>query len=370
MPEPPRRVSLVHQTVVALQDAIARQTWREWLPAERELTAAMCISRNTLRAALRSLAAAGIIQIIPRSGCRILLQAPVPGRIPQVPPRKALTIGLLCPIAPGDLRPVAFRWISHLRNILQEKGIHLELHHGAQYCHTGSVSALERLVQSREHTCWILALSNRTTQKWFCDNHLPCIIAGSAHKGITLPSVDVDHRAVCRHAVGVLLAHGHRRMAWLGPTPVYGGDLESDAGIAEGVENSGHTDATVQTCRYQPTPAGVATTVRRLMRSPNRPTALLIAHSHFYLTVATELARMGLRVAKDVSLICRDSDPFLTFVVPAPARYEIDAMQYARTLFKMLNEHDFGALSIASGTVRIFPQHIAGESITNLPLTA
>jgi len=58
-------------------------------------------------------------------------------------------------------------------------------------------------------------------------------MAGGAHPGIPLSSVDMDHRALGRHAAGVLARRGCRRaVLFLGPTRQMG-DAECEAGLAE-----------------------------------------------------------------------------------------------------------------------------------------
>jgi DNA-binding LacI/PurR family transcriptional regulator len=62
---------------------------------------------------------------------------------------------------------------------------------------------------------------------------------------LNLPFRDLDHRAICRHAAGILLGLGHRKLALVMQKSRRAGDLESEAGFLEGVKQSSHADAQV-----------------------------------------------------------------------------------------------------------------------------
>jgi DNA-binding LacI/PurR family transcriptional regulator len=47
---------------------------------------------------------------------------------------------------------------------------------------------------------------------------------------------------------------------------------------------------------------------------------LVVVDPNYCLTVITRLARLGWNIPGDVSVISRDYDAFLSFVIPAPAR--------------------------------------------------
>ena len=217
MPDIPQRLSLVRQTADILRAEIHKGTWKEWLPGERELTSSLQVSRNTVRAALKELAAVDLIEACHGAGYRILSS-------PHPRPRTSHSVGLLAPASLQTLRPHQAVWIDHLRAALIEKGLHLHLHQSGETSRAQSPSTLQKLIGQRAYACWVLALCPKRIQRWFAQNNVPAVVAGSTLSEIDLPFVDLDHRSLCRHAAGLLLSFGHRRIAFLTRAPLYAGD--------------------------------------------------------------------------------------------------------------------------------------------------
>jgi LacI family transcriptional regulator len=353
----PQRQSLISQTVQVLRREIDQRTWGEWLPAERELCGIFQISRNTLRAALARLQREGRVRAEHGAGNRILGSTTAARH-----KTRSRDVGLLSPEPLERLRPTQTLWIDELRALLSERECRLHVFHGHQYFRSKPGPSLEKLVAQHAHGCWILTLSNEAIQRWFSERGLRCIVAGSVHAGLDLPSRDLDHRAMCRHAAGTLLGLGHRRLALVIGQSRLAGDLASEAGFADGVRLSNQPEAEAIISRHDSTVTGVTNAVRRLMSSKSPPTAMLVANAYHYLTVVGRLAQQGVRVPQDISMISRDEDPFLPFVVPAPARYAINARILSKSLLEPILELLEGR-AVTRPTVRLMPEFTRGESI-------
>lgn len=354
----PRRQSLVSQTATILRDEIKRGAWKQWLPGERVLCETLQVSRNTLRAALAQLKRDGVIRSNHGTGNRILV---------RVSKRRAVAlkshdVGLISPDALERLRPSQTLWIDELRAMLSERGCRLHVFHGPQFYRTNPAAALDKLLKQHPHGCWVLFMSNEAIQRWFEKNGAPCIVAGSVHAGVKLPCRDLDHRAMCRHAAGVLLGQGHRKIALVIRKTRLAGDLESEAGFIAGVKQSAHAEAEALISYHDGSVAGICQALRRLMELKPAPTALLVANAYHYLTVTGRLNQLGLRVPEDVSLISRDEDPFLSFLVPPPARYLVSSHIMAKSLLRPMLELLEEAVVTQQAT-RIMPEFIRGETI-------
>lgn len=354
----PQRNSLVSQTSAFLRQEIDRGIWKEWLPSERTLCESLQVSRNTLRAALEQLKRENLVDARHGAGNRI--NTPEKGKSGAL---RSHDVALLTPDPLEQLRPTQTLWIDEMRAMLSERGCRLHLFHGRQYFRANPGPALRKLVTQHSHGCWVLMLSNEKTQFWFEENGIPCVVAGSVYTGIDLPFRDLDHKAICRHAAGVMLGAGHRKVGLLIQKSRRAGDLESEAGFVSGVRDSPHAEAEVVVGYHEPTSTGVCNTLRRLMEQKSPPTALLVANPNHVVTVVTRLAQMGLRVPRDMSVLSRDDEPFLSYIVPIPARYAINPHTLAKTLLRPVLELLEGGV-VTHRTIRIMPEFIRGESLT------
>lgn len=357
MPDLPVRHSLVNQTAEILRAEIVRGSWTEWLPSERALCRKFQVSRNTLRAALDRMKREHLIRALHGSGNQILVR-------PETAVRKAqvMDAALLTPEGMERLRPSQSIMIDELRALLGEHGCRLHVFHGAQYFRTNPGAALKKLLAQNPHGCWILLRSNAPVQRWFRDNFNRCVVAGSVHGGLELAHRDVDHRAVCRHAAGLLLGLGHRRLALVVSRPPMAGDLESEAGMLEAVRQSPHSGVEAVICQHDGTVDGIGHALRRLMAQRTPPTALLVANAHHFLAVSSHLTQLGLRVPGDVSLISRDDDLFLSYLVPSPSRYVTNPQAFAKLLLRAVLEIlEDGQASQAE--VKLMPDFERGGSV-------
>lgn len=356
-PNLPQRQSLVAQTAAFLKTQLAAGEWRDWLPSERVLCELLQVSRNTLRAALGQLQAEGFIESVHGSGNRIVASA-----APRPPAVRAGDVALLTPEPVERLRPMQSLWIDDMRALLSERGVRLRVFHGQQYFAANPGPALHKLVTRHPHGCWILMLAQEAMQRWFVKHAIPCIVAGSTYPGLDLPFRDLDHRAMCRHAAGVLLGLGHRRLVMLTVKSGRAGDLASEEGFLAGVRQSRRSDAEALVVHHDASVAGVAHAVRRILKLQPAPTAWVVTNPHYYLAAAGWLAAAGGRIPHDVSMISRDDDPFLAFLVPEPARYCVGPHVMAKALLRPVLDLLKGA-GVTQRSGLIMPKFLRGGSI-------
>jgi len=352
----PSRVSLHSQVLELIKDEVARGTWTEWLPGERGLVQRFRVSRNTLRTALKTLEAEGWIRSQHGVGYRLLStkcrnQSPQPN-----------SIGLIVP-KPLDVRlPSSTFWINELRGALFNLNIDLDIHVGANFFSKRCASALPALVSRHRHQCWILLLSSEDMQKWFYASRTPCVLAGSCYPGINLPSVDVDRRSQCRHAAGAMIAHGHKRIAFLHGSRGLAGDEDSEAGFLEAARTSSVPGVTAEFIAYTSEVGDIQRNVKKLLSREDRPTALLVANSHHYLAVISTIWNMRLEIPGDVSVISRDDELFLTYVIPEPARYTLSAQSFSDKIISLVRQ-TIAKENAAHQHLKLIPEFYKGASL-------
>jgi LacI family transcriptional regulator len=260
----------------------------------------------------------------------------------------------------------AHQGISEMRTHLAEHGFATEI----VVCPRDNARAqrrkLEEFIRLNHVFCCVLLSISRELQEWFAARSIPALVIGSCHPKVKLPSLDFDQRSVCRHAAGVFLGRGHRYLALLVPDSGVAGDLASEEGFREGVELRVRTDEVRATIvRHNGTAQSITMKLDALFRSPQAPTALLVAKPQHVFIVIIYLLKRGLAVPDTVSLIARDHDYIFETVSPPIAHYTFDEDTYAHRLSRlMLQMVTQGYLSPEPNL--IFPKYFAGGTVKQL----
>jgi DNA-binding LacI/PurR family transcriptional regulator len=352
-----RYATLTQQVVRQLEEDIRHGILRESLPAERELAARMEVSRRTIRAAVQILRDRHLIRTAHGAPTRILGAPVAPVRRVEL-----RAIGLLLPKPLEMLKPFT-AVVDILRGLFHQNGRRLDVHFGARYLSPRPAAALRRLVAQSSCDGWILASATHACQSWFQSQGLVAVVAGTAHAGVALPAVDVDMLATSRHAANVLMRRGHRRLALLLERADWAGFRLTEHGFLEGVRQFGD-NAVGLVCRHNGDVADLQRVISRLLRPPAPPTALFIVNPFHYLAVAAILAEQGLKVPRDISLLCRDDDACLRFLPVAPSRYSCSAQAQAKQLFAtLMTDIQSRPKRPSPRPLLLMPEYIAGASV-------
>lgn len=351
----PQRQTLATQTAAFLREQIARNAWNGALPGERQLGELLQVSRNTVRSALAELRRAGLIQARVGIGYRITATSR-----PQAAAAPSRDVAYLSPMPVEELQPRQALVVNELRALLGDRGYRLRFFHGAQYFSPRPDAALRRLVETHPHGCWILSLGPEALQAWFQRHRIPSVVFGSTHEGIELPFSDLDHRAICRHAVGVLARLGHRRIAFFAFRSSRAGEFASVRGFEEGVRLTLRQDPWV--VYHDESLASIEHRLHALFAVKAPPTALLVANAYYFVAVASRLMQIGRKIPGDVSLISRDDGAFLNLFRPIPARYIASPKIMANNLWRPVFEVLEGGFGAGRGRF-IMPEFRRGESI-------
>ncbi|WP_395738843.1 substrate-binding domain-containing protein [Prosthecobacter sp.] len=326
----PPRPSLITHSADFLREALRSGEWEGVLPSERTLCTRMRISRPTLRAVLGQLEREGVIGAVVNKRRQILAAPASVGRAAV-----SRMIALLTPVPQQAMPPFVLFWVDALRELLAEAGYQMEVH-VSPHCFTGKpAGGLKKLTQRVPAAAWVLFRSTPVMQRWFIEQKVPAIIAGSCADGVEIPSVDLDYRATCRHAATMLMQKGHRRIALLLPDSAHGGDAVSAQGFREAFATS---DAQACVLPHHETAEQVIESLNGALKRKPAPTAFLVARSIHTLTVVTHLLRLGYKLPGDFAIVSRDDDAFLDHVVPKVTRYSADAAKFAKRLARLVLE--------------------------------
>lgn len=349
----PRRESLIHQVANILRKSIRDGVWAEHLPGELSLCQSFQISRETLRGALGLLTKEKLISSTQGQRRRVLK----PAARDKAPKRRGVI--LLTAVRLEQMDSATILLIDRLRGQLARHHLELQVH-VSPACYTRKPEkALAAIAQGSTMAVWVVFSAPAATQRWLMKHGLACLLVGSVHTGIELPSLDADYEAMGQHAANQLLSRGHRRLAVIIPKIVKAGDAHTVTAFRAACDKV--PGATMQLLEHDGTPTGIQRCVGAMLKQ-SPATGLFVAHARHMLTVMSYLASRGLRVPADVSVISRDSEPFLEFMVPKPTHYHIAPLALAQKLSQLVLKMARGESVAATGQL-VMPTLVSGETL-------
>jgi LacI family transcriptional regulator len=353
MPKIPRRFSLITETASVLRQRIHEGEWSLRLPGEMELSTRLQVGRNTIRSALKLLEQEGLV--VTRNGQRREIVALLPS---SHVPRRAV---LLMAKPENEYPPSTSAWIRETQSRLENQGWCFRLFIEPGLYRGNPSGQLRALVTGSPDTVWILHRSTPSMQRWFQEGDFPVVLAGSRHEGIELAQVEVDLRAVSRHAAGAFLARGHQRLAVLRPEGPFAGDAECVAGFRDAASRG-----EVVELRCKGGPGSVVTVLRQYLRDRHPATGLFILHPDHCLTALSFLLSEGVQVPGDLSVICRDDEPYLALIHPEPARYRHSTRTFGSKLAALVARAT-GEKPLTAPTSLVMPRAVGGGTLGPAP---
>lgn len=352
--------SRADQAANFLRKKIRDGYWQAQLPAQRMLARELGISRRSLSSALTELEREGLIENRMQSGTYVV-------RIRGTKATPPLSVGI---VFSSNLKTFVDRhliMLEAMRQVFQARKVHMEIHYAPQLRGNRVSDRFKKLLLENNHQCWVLN-SPTAAMQMCCKNHsIPAVVLGVGHEASGLPNVGVDHFALCRHALGEILRRGHRRIALILPHDEKGEDVQSREGFAASLEHSSHPDALLTFEYHDQTIPGVCRLANRLLARRPRPTAWMVCRQGHFFTIFSHLLHQKVDIPQTISLISRDSDIYLSDIVPEPTRYvaniELMARQCARVALRIMTGQ-----SIQGKKLRVMPDFVPGQTFGTAPV--
>ena len=181
---------------------------------------------------------------------------------------------------------------------------------------------------------WIVEAGSRRLLEWCAGQPTPCLALYGRTGGLQLARTGPDKVEAYRAATRLLIELGHRRIVIIqrgarSPAAPERAFLEELA--AHGVATSGYNLP-----NWKETPEGFSQLLERLfLHSP--PTALIVDEAPRYIAAAEFLARRGIKVPEQVSLVSTDDDPSLAWCHPPIARMRWDPKPVIRRVVRWVD---------------------------------
>lgn len=324
MAQPLRRQPLVEQTAAHLREGFVSGRWSGYLPGVLQLSEELVVSKHLVRGALRILEEEGSIEY---SGAgkrrRILMERSAPGK------RRTLRVAVMLHGSLEDESAHICRLMLGIRESIESAG-HACVFARENLNQVGdNLERLARVVRQTKADAWILFQASSVVIEWFLKQPFPTFALGGRFAGLPVASSATDTWPAIRSALDLLAEHRHRRIVWVVPAffrkPVPGPTVGK---FMHRLEELGILASTYNLPDYEETAEGLEKLMDELFRI-TPPTALMFLYADECVAALLYLARRGLRVPQDVSILTIHSDPTFRHIRPRIARFEFPEKEHA-----------------------------------------
>lgn len=289
-----------HRVVGKVAESIMRRLVEgQWLepgtfPSVRELTALCGVSAKTMMAALRELAAAGLLLVEQRKRIEVAPGAREKARdLLQGPAEAGETVHRMAILYPEWYMPPSRNafYAAMLRAIGDEaakRGIRTEV---VPWTVQNQMAVADSLVRRGFDRALIVSFNTMFAAAvlMFCERGFPFIIFNHRPQGIPVPSVVFDAHAAAARMADRLVNLGHRNLCLVVHPHDYSSEVETDlpenrgkaSGWLECLQERGVLDSCTIPIYlpWEPVLGLFSRMFRAMMNGPDRPTAILFGHS-------------------------------------------------------------------------------------------
>ncbi|MGY8649016.1 MAG: substrate-binding domain-containing protein [Verrucomicrobiales bacterium] len=312
-------LSAVEQVAGHLQKELLRGSLSGTMPGVGPLAEELGVNHKTVRAALRQLEDKGLL-MGQGSGLQRRIMLP-PDHAPS-----ALRVGFL------NSERIGQDYMVELRHLLEKAG-HSPFYPSMTLQDLGmDANRVARFARRTKADAWVVISGSREVLEWFAEQETPAFALFGHRAGLPIAGIGPDKIHVTAEVTRRLIALGHRRVSALYrrqvrlPKPArslraFLDELEA-AGIATGKFNIPD---------WEESKEGFERALDSLF-GPTPPTTLILDEAYLYYAAYHYLARRGLRVPQDVSLVCTDDDPGFIWCQPSVAHFHWDRRPVMRRI--------------------------------------
>lgn len=333
MNSPLRRQPLVEQTAAHLREGIQAGRWAGPLPGVLQFADQLMVSKDIVREALKQLEQEGWIQDCGNGRRRQIVEERV-GK----PARKTLRIGMMLyePLVEAD--GLGIRILLGIRHAIETLG-HVCIFSNRSLTQLNeNLSRISKVVKAAEADAWMVFGASREVMEWFIAQPFPVYAYGGRFQNLPMACSAVLLAPAIESAVNTLVDLGHRRIVMLvptvyrKPTPIPSVErylaLLGERGITVSDYHLPHFEDTVE---------GFRKYLEGLF-SISPPTAILLYEASYYVALVSFLARRGMQVPRDVSVICMTDEQVFRLHEPTIAHFRMPEKEHVVDMTRWVEE--------------------------------
>lgn len=271
------------------------------LPSERELCLEFNLSRQTVRNAIELLSEKGLLNSRAGSGHFVRDASSVPSDSNRAK-RSTRQIGVICSPRIYLEEPNQWSTLIGMKGLLSQFGYSVALSVSHKDKKAGFFPCYQHWLEDGDIDGYIGVSIPPALQRRLLDSGYPSLSIGYVWEGIALPSIALNFHQIYSSVISHVQGLGHESVC----CTLYNGDTLFTrnvlAGIEDGIEKSGLNHKRVKICRCSDTAYDLVGCVRTALRSPNKPTALILQGDEHLAAVLRFLEMEKIQVPDDLHL--------------------------------------------------------------------
>jgi LacI family transcriptional regulator len=327
-----QRKSIAELAAEHLRAGLLAGRWSDAMPGVARLAEELDVSRHTVRGALRHLEAEGLLGGRGLGRSRRVIAGPAAGAS-----RPPLRVSILRHDARPSDDPASGQVELDIIQSLEASG------HTVIPCKKSQVELghdpgrIAREMAKVPADAWLVTAGSHELLKWCSQLPVPCLALYGRTGGLAIARTGPDKAPAYRAATRKLLELGHRRIVLIVRAarrrPVPG---SCERAFMDELASHGVRTGEYHLPDWEETPEGFGQLLERLFLH-SAPTALIVDESARYIAAAEFLARRGINVPRQVSLVSTDNDPALAWCHPGIAHMRWDNKLIVRRVVRWVN---------------------------------
>ncbi len=306
--------------------------WAGPLPGVVPLAEELMVSKEILRDALKVLEEEGWIEEGGPGRRRRILEPRIDSTLPRT-----LRIGIMLNRPLENNATVTAKILLDIRHAIETAGHTCVFGDRSMEQMGNKVPRISRAVLAVAADAWIVCLPSGTVLEWFAAQIFPVYVLGGRLTGFPVAGSATSIAPAIEAALGALITLGHRRIVMLAatvlrkPKPIP--SLEHYLTCLEANEI---VPAEYHLPHFADTSAGLENCLDSLFRL-TPPTALLVGQADYCVAVFAFLARNGLQVPRDVSVVFTHMDPIFALRQPPLDHFLVPVKNYISTVTRWVH---------------------------------